>query len=111
VFTDENVMGIPSTYNKDQVDAIMWAVQAWQTPIDNNWKASLFNLYRDRRAIDETWELIRNPALQLWKYHINVPGFNTGGIAWDIWDHDGEAAQLIEKVSQQWNALVEDANE
>ncbi len=33
VFTDENVMGIPSTFSRDQVDAIMWAVQAWYAPV------------------------------------------------------------------------------
>jgi len=111
VFTDENVMVVPSTYNKDQVDAIMWAAQAWLTPIDNNWKASLYQIYRDRRAIDETWVLIRDPKLQQWRYHLHVPGLNRGGIAWEIWFHDGEAAQLIEAVSPQWNALIEDANE
>jgi ABC-type glycerol-3-phosphate transport system substrate-binding protein len=111
VFTDENVMVVPSTFNRDQVDAIMWAVQAWNTPIDTNWKASLYQIYRDRRAIDETWEYIRNPSLQMWKNHLHVPGLERGGIAWEIWFHDGEAAQLIEAVSQQWNALIKDAND
>jgi ABC-type glycerol-3-phosphate transport system substrate-binding protein len=111
LFTDENVMVVPSTYNKDQINAIMWAVQAWLTPIDNNWKAPLYQLYRDRRAIDETWVYIRDPKLQQWRYHLHVPGLNRGGIAWEIWYHDGEAAQLIEAVSPQWNALIEDANE
>ena len=110
VFTDENVMTVPNTFNKDQVDAIMWAVQAWVTPLDNNWKASLYQYYRDRRAIDETWELVRNPALQVWRNHLNVPGLERGHIAWEIYFHDGEPAQLVEKVSGQWNALIEDAN-
>jgi multiple sugar transport system substrate-binding protein len=111
VFTDENVMVVPKTYNKDQVDAIMWAVQAWLTPIDDNWKASLYQTYRDRRAIDETWALIRDPKLQQWKHHLHVPGLNRGAIAWEIWYHDGEAAQLVEAASPMWNALIEDANE
>jgi ABC-type glycerol-3-phosphate transport system substrate-binding protein len=111
VFTDENVMVVPSTFNKEQVDAIMWAVQAWLTPIDPNWKASLYQIYRDTRAIDETWVLIRDPKLQQWRYHLHVPGLNRGGIAWEIWFHDGEAAQLVEAVSPQWNALIEDAND
>jgi ABC-type glycerol-3-phosphate transport system substrate-binding protein len=111
LFTDENVMVVPSTYNKDQINAIMWATQAWLTPIDNNWKAPLYQLYRDRRAIDETWVLIRDPKLQQWRYHLHVPGLNRGGIAWEIWYHDGEAAQLIEAVGPQWNALIQDANE
>jgi ABC-type glycerol-3-phosphate transport system substrate-binding protein len=111
VFTDENVLVVPSTYNRDQVDAIMWAVQAWLTPIDPNWKASLYQIYRDTRAIDETWVLIRDPKLQQWRHHLHVPGLNRGGIAWEIWFHDGEAAQLVEAVSPQWNALIEDAND
>ncbi|MDR2941133.1 MAG: extracellular solute-binding protein [Treponema sp.] len=111
VFTDENVMVVPSTFNKDQVNAIMWAVQAWLTPIDNNWRAPLYQIYRDRRAIDETWVYIRDPKFQQMKYHLLVPGLNRGGIAWEIWFHDGEAAQLIEAVSPQWNALIEDAND
>jgi len=111
VFTDENVMVVPSIYNKDQVDAIMWAVQAWLTPIDNNWKAPLYQIYRDRRAIDETWGYIRDPKYNQWKYHLHVPGLNRGGIAWEIWFHDGEASQLIEAVTPQWKALIEDANE
>jgi len=111
VFTDENVMVVPNVYNKDQVDAIMWAVQAWLTPVDDNWKASLYQTYRDRRAIDETWALIRDPKLQQWKHHLHVPGLNRGAIAWEIWYHDGEAAQLVEAVSPMWNALIEDAND
>jgi len=110
VFTDENVMVIPATYKKEQVDAIMWAVQAWYTPIDNDWKASLYHVYRDTRAIDETGAYIRDPKLQQWKYSSHVPGLNRGDIAWNIWSYDGEAAQLIESVSQQWNALIDDAN-
>ncbi|GBU26677.1 hypothetical protein R84B8_00187 [Treponema sp. R8-4-B8] len=110
VFTDENVMVVPATYKKDQVDAIMWAVQAWYTPIDNDWKAPLYQVYRDTRAIDETWVYIRDPEFQRWRYNLHVPGLNRGDIAWQIWYHDGEAAQLIESVSQQWNALIEDAN-
>ncbi len=111
VFTDENVMIVPNVYNKDQVDAIMWAVQAWLTPVDDNWRASLYQTYRDRRAIDETWALIRDPKLQQWKHHLHVPGLNRGGIAWELWYHDGEAAQLVEAVSPMWNALIEDAND
>jgi ABC-type glycerol-3-phosphate transport system substrate-binding protein len=111
VFTDENVMVVPKTYTKDQVDAIMWAVQAWLTPIDNNWKAPLIQYYSDRYAVDETWANIRDKKLQVWRNHLMVPGLERGGIAWEIWYHDGEAAQLVEAISGQWNALILDANE
>jgi len=112
VFNDENVMVIPARgFTDAQVDAIVWAVQAWVTPTDDDWRIAQYPNYRDRRAVDETIALIRDQRLWQWKYHLHVPGFNRGGIAWQIWFHDGEPAQLIEAVSSSWNALIMDANE
>ncbi|MCL2441557.1 MAG: extracellular solute-binding protein [Treponema sp.] len=111
VFASENVMVIPARgFSDAQVDAILWAVQAWVTPVDDNWRLAEYPNYRDRRAVDETIALIRDPRLQLWKFHLHVPGLQRGNIAWQIWHHDGEPAQLIEAVSQSWNALIADAN-
>jgi ABC-type glycerol-3-phosphate transport system substrate-binding protein len=110
VFNDENVMVIPARTPDAQVDAILWAVQTWLTPVDSDWRLGEYPNYRDRRAVDETIALIRNQSLWQWKYHLHVPGLNRGAIAWEIWWHDGEPAQLIEAVSQSWNALIDDAN-
>jgi len=110
VFNDENVMVIPVNTPAAQADAIIWAVQAWRTPVDTDWKIAEYPNYRDRRAVDETCTLIRTQSLWQWKFHLHVPGLNRGGIAWEIRYHEGEAAQLIEAVSQQWNALIADAN-
>jgi len=111
VFNDENVMIIPAKgYTAAQVDAILWAVQSWVTPVDPNWRLAEYPHYRDRRAVDETMALIRDQKLWQWKYHLHVPGLNRGGIAWEIWYHDGEAAKLIEAVTPGWNALIMDAN-
>ena len=110
VFNDENVMVIPANTPAAQVDAILWAVQAWRTPVDSDWKIAEYPNYRDRRAVDETCAKIRDKNLWQWKFHLHVPGLNRGGIAWEIRYHEGEAAQLIEAVSQQWNALIADAN-
>jgi len=111
VFNDENVRVIPAKgWTDAQVDAILWAYQAWATPPDDNWRLAEYPNYRDRRAVDETVALIRDQKLWQWKYHLHVPGLNRGGIAWEIWWHDGEPAQLVEKVSNNWNALIADAN-
>jgi len=111
VYNDENVMVIPARgFTDAQVDAILWATQAWINPIDDNWRIAEYPNYRDRRAVDETFAMIRNKNLWLWKYHLHVPGLQRGNIAWQIWGHDGEPAQLIEAVSQSWNALIADAN-
>jgi len=111
VFNDENVRVIPSRgFTDAQVDAILWAYQTWVTPVDSNWRLTAYADYRDRRAVDETLALIRDQKLWVWKYHLHVPGLNRGGIAWEIWHHDGEPAQLIEAVSGSWNMLIADAN-
>ncbi|MCL2765653.1 MAG: extracellular solute-binding protein [Treponema sp.] len=111
VFNDENVMVIPARgFTDAQVDAIVWAVQSWVTPVDANWRLQEYPNFRDRRAVDETFAMIRDRRLWQWKYHLHVPGLQRGHIAWQIWGHDGEPAQLIEAVSQTWNALIADAN-
>jgi len=111
VFNDENVRVIPAKgYTKEQIDAILWAYQAWVTPSDNDWKKEVYPKYRDRRAVDETIAMIRDQKYWQWKYHLHVPGLQRGGIAWEIWYHEGEPAQLVEKVQNSWNALIEDAN-
>jgi len=111
VFNDENVRVIPARgFTDAQVDAIIWAYQTWVTPVDPDWRQAAYPDYRDRRAVEETLALIRDQKLWVWKYHLHVPGLNRGGIAWEIWYHDGEAAQLIEAVSNNWNALIADAN-
>jgi ABC-type glycerol-3-phosphate transport system substrate-binding protein len=111
VFNDENVRVIPAKgYTDAQVDAIIWAYQAWVTPPEDNWKLAEYPNYRDKRAVEETVALIRDQKLWQWKYHLHVPGLNRGGIAWEIWYHDGEPAQLVQTVSNNWNALIADAN-
>jgi hypothetical protein len=110
VFNDENVMVIPSNTPAAQVDAILWAVQSWYTPVDPDWRVEQYRKYRDRRACDETHAMIRNPALWQWKYHLHVPGLNRGDIAWEMWYHDGDPAALVEQVQQRWNLLIADAN-
>jgi ABC-type glycerol-3-phosphate transport system substrate-binding protein len=111
VFTSENVMVIPRTFNRDQVDAIMWAVQAWNIAVDANWRLGQYQSFRDIRAVNETMAIIRDPARQQWKFHIFIPGLQRGNIAWEMWHFDGEPAQLVESVSQNWNLRIEDANE
>jgi len=112
VFTSENVMVIPVRgYTDAQVDAILWAIQSWVTPVDTDWRIGLYPSYRDIRAVNETVALIRNQSLWQWKYHMHVRGLETGTIAYEIWWHDGEPAQLIEAVSRSWNALIMDTNE
>ncbi|MDR0472608.1 MAG: extracellular solute-binding protein [Treponema sp.] len=111
--TDENVMVIPSIYSPAEVDKILYAVQLWETPIDNDpnaWKDEHYSIYRDIRAVDETLALIQKPQNGLINYHVYIPGLNRGDIAWAMWWWEGDPAQLIESVSQSWNTIISDAN-
>nr|AGS52437.1 N-acetyl-D-glucosamine ABC transport system, sugar-binding protein [uncultured bacterium contig00100] len=110
VYTDENVMVVPSTYKGNELDKILMAVQLWFTPLDDDWKSGIYHSYRDTRAVDETVALIRNPSLQVWKYHLFIPGLERGDIAWAMWWHEGDPAQLVESVEKSWNALIDEAN-
>jgi len=112
VFTRENVMVIPKTYSPEMVDKIIYALQLWYTPQNDDWKSGLYNTFRDRRAVDETVAMIRDTKRHIIKNFAMVGlGNRRGGIAWEMWYHDGDPAQLVESVSQAWNAIIEDANE
>ena len=113
VFAFENVMVVPSTFPPDQVARIVEAVDLWERPVDESpyaWQDGLWHLFRDARAVTETMAIIRNPALYTIPYWIMIPGLQRGHIAWEMWWHDGDPAQLVEAVSLAWNALISDAN-
>jgi len=103
-------MVIPASYSKAEVEKILHAVQLWYTPVNDDWKSGMYNTFRDARAVDETVALIRDTKLHMVKYFALVAGLNVGDIAWEMWYHEGDPAQLIESVSQSWNAIIGDAN-
>jgi len=111
VYTRENVLVIPATFNQSQVDQILWALSLWYTPVSDDWKSGWYATFRDSRAVDETLELIRNTDLHMPKNYIFIPGLGRGAIGWQMWHHDGDPAQLIEAVSQDWNAKIQDQND
>jgi ABC-type glycerol-3-phosphate transport system substrate-binding protein len=111
VFTRENILVIPSSWKAPDVEKILYALMLWYTPQSSDWKSGWYNTFRDRRAVDETLEMIHNTSLHIPKNHVNIPGLNRGAIAWEMWYHEGDPAQLIEAVSQDWNNKIEDVNE
>jgi hypothetical protein len=110
VFTRENILVIPRTYDEKTAEKIMYALQLWYTPVTDDWRSSLYNSFRDRRAVEETVALIRDTRLHMPKHYVFITGLNRGGIAWEMWYHEGDPAQLIESVSGDWNAKIADTN-
>jgi len=111
VYTRDNMMVIPATYKPAEVEKILWAVSLWYTPLDNEWKSGQYNFFRDSRAVDETMEYLRDPKLSMIKYYSYINGLERGDIAWYLWGYEGEPAQLVESVSQDWDAKIAEANE
>ena len=110
VFTRENVLVVPATFSDEQVNQIMYALALWYTPQTDDWKSGWYNTFRDARAVDETLELIRDTSLHMHKNFVLIPGMQRGHIAWEMWHHDGDPAQLVERVSANWNSLIDDVN-
>ncbi|MDR2922684.1 MAG: extracellular solute-binding protein [Treponema sp.] len=110
VYIRDNLMVIPATYKQADIDKILFAVSLWQTPVKTDWKSGQYNYFRDPRAVDETLALVRDPKLSMIKYFSYINGLERGDIAWQMWWHEGEPAQLIEAVSQDWNAKIAEAN-
>ncbi|MDR0473804.1 MAG: extracellular solute-binding protein [Treponema sp.] len=107
---DENVLVIPSTYKSAEVDAILTAINLWSIPVAANWKDVMYRACRDARAVDETHTLLRTPGYTSFRMHTLIPNLNTGDIAWTMWWYDGDPAQLVESVSQNWNSLINETN-
>ncbi|MDR0473807.1 MAG: extracellular solute-binding protein [Treponema sp.] len=107
---DENVVIIPATYKGEDVDMILTAMNLWVTPTADNWKDGMWDHYRDRRAVEETLTMFRNPRYASFRNFMLIPGLETGEIAWIMWWMNGDPAQLVESVSLKWDALIKEAN-
>jgi len=111
MYTRENVLVIPATFTAEQVNNIMTALALWYTPVTDDWKSGMYNTFRDTRAVDETLAMMRNQSIHKTKYYVFIPGLSTGpGLAWSMWGHEGDPAQLVEAVSPNWNALINEVN-
>jgi ABC-type glycerol-3-phosphate transport system substrate-binding protein len=110
VADDDNVIIVPSSYKGEQLDLILKASNLWLAPAVAPTLDGERQYYRDSRAITETLAMLGNPKYKAFRTQMLIPGLETGDIAWVMWWMNGEPAQLIESVSQKWNALIADAN-
>jgi len=46
----------------------------------------------------------------MFKNYKFIPGLERGTIAWEMWWFEGQPAQLVESVSQDWNTKINEAN-
>ena len=111
----ENVLVIPSTYDKETAEKIAFAYNLYNEPLagyedDDNWKLPYYSTYRDSRAVDETLELMRN-GNGLMRMEEFVYGLNIGEhLLWDLGAGVVTPVEAIEGAQQIWNTLIDDAN-
>jgi len=111
VYNRLNVLGIPSTFEPEQADTILRAVELWYTPVDDSpasWKDPYYHVFRDPRAIDETLAMLYNTEHFVFRYHMMIPGLDTGGLIWIL---DGDPARIVESVYPWWADAIANANE
>jgi ABC-type glycerol-3-phosphate transport system substrate-binding protein len=110
--TEENVFVIPNVVSPEDADNILFAYSLWMTPVsgEGGWKNDQYPNYRDKRAVDETLAMLRNPAFTRMAYNVLVPGFRAGDIAWNMWNEGVDPPRLIESVSQSYNDIISKAN-
>ena len=114
VFSLSHLMVVPATFTPAQVNTIVNAVDLWFSPVDRSpyaWQDPLWPAFRDARAIEETMVILRDHRRHLVQYHRFIPGLERGHLAWQMFYHEGNPAQLIEAVTPSWNALIANAND
>ena len=107
----EVVMVIPNFFTKEEVDIILEAVDFWNIPMDTDWKQGYYWAYRDRRSVDETMALQKQPGIAVYRDFAIVPGFPTDGMIYDErWWEMGTPAQIVESWAPRIQAALNDAN-
>lgn len=115
----ENITVMPNVYDADRAWKIAFAWQLWtaETPgyedsLDPEaWKSSFYNRFRDDRAVDETYAMLREGE------HVVVPvmlGSDNDVLGQDFfWDLSGygvTVAEAIEKKMPAWQGYLDIAN-
>jgi ABC-type glycerol-3-phosphate transport system substrate-binding protein len=113
----ENVRMVPAgVFEHWEVEDIMFAYDLYVNPPPgyedgSGWKAEAMEVYRDRRAIDETLARMRTGYNGALRFEAYISGFETGRIAYNIWNEERTPAQLIEEAEQEWNVLIAEVND
>lgn len=110
----ENVLVIPSSYDKQTAEDIAFAYNLYTEPLpgyedEESWKLASYSAYRDARAVDETLAIMRSGkgAMLLSAY---VYGLEIGDIVYGLDAGEKTPAEAIESAKQSWDALITDAN-
>jgi len=111
-------MVIPHFYSEQEIDDIMFAMQKWIRPLEDDdpddWIFEARDVHRDPRSVNETMvNFTRNPDLQVMPAHVMLPGLGEtldDLFAWNVWTGN-EASVIIEEAQLVWDAFLADVND
>ncbi|OON95040.1 MAG: hypothetical protein ATN31_02035 [Candidatus Epulonipiscioides saccharophilum] len=115
VFSDDAFV-IPASFTKEEAENIAFAYDLWTTPTPgyddpDAWKTSLYPLYRDERAIEETITMLREPGVGISDYASLIAGnIKTGTLIEDIYWGKVSIIESIEGQKGIWQAELDKMN-
>ncbi|MCL2224575.1 MAG: extracellular solute-binding protein [Defluviitaleaceae bacterium] len=117
-WVSQDIMVIPHFYSAEEIDNIMFAMQKWVRPLEDDdpddWIFEARDVHRDPRSVTETMaNFTRNPDLQVMPAHEMLPGLGhtlNDLFAWNVWTGN-EASVIIEEAQLVWDAFLNDIND
>lgn len=112
---NDNVTVIPACYDAERAWKIAFAYNLYTNPTpgyeeDDDWKTDMYSQFPDSRAVDETVTMMKDPAHGVTWVTPLIPGLDTGDIIYQAYPHTKTAAELVDAVWDNWNALIDEAN-
>lgn len=111
-----NISVIPHYFTEEEIDDLLFAYELWTTtPEDfrdpDLWMSSELTMQSNPRSVYESIaNYTRVPELQLFPFHLAIPGIEVGpDLDWHVWGDDAPA-QLVERVQARWDSHINVAN-
>lgn len=116
-YFSDNIVVIPSSFDKETAEKIAFAYNLWANPTPgyedegDGWKDNYYTRYRDERAVDETLAMMYDGSMQAVPEYLEyVYGTSYGDFAYTLYGLGVTPAEKIEEVKGLWESLISDAN-
>ncbi len=114
VFAD-NVVVMPVCLDAETASKVAFAYNLYTNPTpgyeeEDDWKTSVYDNFRDERAVDETLSLMYEEGRGVIWYLPMVYGTDYGDIIYNVYGLHNTPAEKIEEVANTWQMAIEDAN-
>jgi ABC-type glycerol-3-phosphate transport system substrate-binding protein len=113
VFT-ENIVVMPAGLDAEYAENVAFAYNLYTNTTpgyeDEDWRANYYSVFRDARAVEETLPLFYEPEHGTMSYLPLINGIDYGNVTYDLDARALTPAESVEKVQQQWQTFLDQAN-